>query len=234
MKLTLEPRKTTWVPFLDSKAQLTAEWRSRVEYHGYNARDPLTWKTRTRYTFSGLAGPTAIPSSQLIIMENGIPLTVAQTVVSAVKDRFQSEEVDDPFVVITDRLARLDKSEPKEKQLAKGLFERTWTETIERSLRIENRTGKVLKLALTVVDDPAEELTFVSAEPAAVRRAPPEYGFDIELAPDAEGTIKVVLAHKKSETIKAPRVESGPQAARPMPQQAQQMFVENEQADEQD
>jgi hypothetical protein len=168
-------------------------------------------------------------------MENGIPLTVAQTVVSAVKDRFQSEEVDDPFVVITDRVARLDKSEPKEKQLAKGLFERTWTETLERSLRIENRTGKTLRLALTVVDDPADELTFVSAEPAPVRRAPPEYGFDVELAPDAEGTIKVVLAHKKSETIKAPRTDpSTPQAARMVPQQAQQMFVENDQADEQD
>jgi hypothetical protein len=207
VKLTIEPRKTTWVPFLDCNAQLKSEWRCRVEYRAYNVRDAATWRTRTRYTFSGLSGITSIPSSQLIIMEQGIPLTVTQTVVSAVKDRFQSEEVDDPFVVITDRVAGLKKSELVEKQLAKGLLERTWVETIERSLKVENKTGKLLQLALTVVDHPADELRFVAAEPMPLRSSPPEYSFDIALAPDQEGTLKVILTLDKRETIRTPRGE---------------------------
>src|SRR5262245_14054429 len=109
MKLTLEPRKTTWVPFLDSTAQLRLEWRCRVEYRRHNVRDASHWKVRTRYTFSGLACEHPIPSSQLIIMEQGIPLAITQTVVSAVRDRFQSEETDDPFVVVSDKLAGLKK-----------------------------------------------------------------------------------------------------------------------------
>lgn len=204
MKLTLEPRKTTWVPFVDSVAQLKVLWRCRVEYRPHNARDTLTWAVRTRYVLSGLRCDHSIPSSQLILMEQGIPLAITQTVASAVKDRFQSEEMDDPFVVIIDKLAGLKKSEPRENRLGKGLLERSWVETIERSLRIENKTGKPVSLSITVVDHPAEELEFASATPEPNRSAPPEYTFDLELAVDQEFTLKVALKQARKETIRVP------------------------------
>lgn len=234
MKLTLEPRKTTWVPFIDSTAQLKVLWRCRVEYRPHNVRDTLTWTVRTRYVISGLRCDHSIPSSQLILMEQGIPLAITQTVVSAVKDRFQSEEMDDPFVVIIDKLAGLKKSEPSEKRLSKGLLERSWVDTIERSLRIENKTGKVVSLVLTVVDYPAEELEFVSSAPEPARSAPPEYTFDLELPVDQEISLKVLLKQARKETIHVP-IEKPQSPPRPTAQAVQRNvafspseFVENE------
>ena len=93
MKITLEPRKTTWVPFVNSKAKLNREWRCRIQYGPSNVRGTTTRTVHTRYTFSALSCNYPLPSSQLIIMEQGVPLVITQTVVSAVKDRFQSEEV---------------------------------------------------------------------------------------------------------------------------------------------
>jgi hypothetical protein len=204
MKLTLEPRKTTWVSFLDSTAQLKMEWKCRAEYRAHNVRDTLTWQTFTRYTFTGLKAEHAMPSSQLIMMEQGIPLAITQSVVSAVKDRFQSELIQDPFVVITDKLASLKKKDMIEKRLAKGLVERSWVEVIERSLRVENRTGKPLTLALTVVDHAAEEVEFVSSEPAPALVQKPEVTFEVRLAPDQEQTVRVTLTLGRHESIRTP------------------------------
>jgi hypothetical protein len=204
MKLTIEPRKTTWVSFVDSRAQLKVEWRMRAEYQSHNVRNPLTWPVKSRYTFSGIEGALALPSAQLILLEEGVPLAITQSVASAVKDRFQSEEVDDPFVAVTDRLASLRKSDLKQTKLAKGLIERTWTETIERSIHIENRTGKLVKLIFTLVDHPAEELEFVQADPAPERSTPPEYVFNLELAVDAIKLLKVTLRQRRSESIRTP------------------------------
>jgi hypothetical protein len=216
MKLTLEPRKTTWVPFLDSRAQLKIEWKSRAEYGTYNALSAdNTWPAKTRYTFTGLAGEHPIPSAQLVLMERGIPLAISQTVVSAVKDKFQSEELDDPFLVIRDKLAGLKRSDRQEKQVTKGLIERTWKETIERSVRIENRTGRKVTLSLTVVDRPAESLSFVSAEPAPSLARAPEYTFELELMPDEERSLKIVLSCERVESIRSRVEKPKARAARP-------------------
>lgn len=224
MKLTLEPRKTTWVPFIDSTAQLKVLWRCCVEYRPLNVRDTLTWTVRTRHVISGLRCDHSIPSSQLILMEQGILLAITQTVASAVKDRFQPEEMDDPFVVILDKLAGLKKSEPSEKRLCEGLLERSWVDTIERSLRIENKTGKVVSLVLTVVDHPAEELEFVSSTPEPARSAPPGYTFDLELPIDQEISLKVTLKQARKETIHVP-IEKPPTPARPAAQAMQRNVV---------
>lgn len=202
MKLTIEPRKTTWVKFLDSKAQLKIEWRCRVDYNAYNVKEALTWGTKSRYLFSSLSGVQAVPSAQLLLLEQGVPLAITQTVVSAVKDKFQSEEIDDPFVVVTDKLASLKKSERKERSLGKGLLERTWLENIERSISIENKTGKKVSLFLTLVDRPADDLSFVQSEPAPTRKASPEYVFELELAPDEEKLLKISLRLGRTESIR--------------------------------
>lgn len=204
MKITLEARKTTWVPFIDSTAKLDVEWKSRAEYNAYAIRKEHTWTVQTRYTFSGLQTDAPIPTSQLVLMEQGVPIVITSSVVSAVKNRFQSEEIEDPFVVITDKLARVTRSEPQRRQLARGLIERSWTETIARLVKIENKTGKQVSLELTVVDKPADELTFHSSQPEPSVSRPPEYVYQLELDVDAIHTLHLTFELAKRESIQAP------------------------------
>lgn len=204
MKITLEARKTTWVPFIDSRARLDVEWRSRAEYTAYSVRAEHTWPVKTRYTFSGLETDAPIPSSQLVVMEHGVPVVITSSVVSAVKDRFQSEEIEDPFVVVTDKLASLTRSEPAQRQLARGLIERIWTETIQRMVKVENKTGKAVKLELTIVDRPADELVFTGSVPEPNVRRAPEYVFEVTLEVDAVSTLQLTFTQSKKESIRAP------------------------------
>jgi hypothetical protein len=204
MKITLEPRKTTWVPFIDSEAKLEIEWTAKIEYTSWSASQNSTHNVDMRYIFTNLDGAQFIPSSQLIIKEEGIPLAITETVVSPVKDRFRSERLSDPFIEINDRLASIEKSKVATKKLSKRMIERKWTETINRSIKIENKTGKNVLLKLTVVDQPAEELIFVTSTPEATKKEPPEYFYDVELARDAIQTIKIELTHKKLEKLELP------------------------------
>ena len=56
MKITLEPRKTTWVPFIDSKAKLEIEWTAKIEYTSWSASQNSTHSVDMRYIFTGLDG----------------------------------------------------------------------------------------------------------------------------------------------------------------------------------
>ena len=107
MKITLEPRKTTWVPFIDTDATLEIHWTARIEYTPHAAHQDASHAVDMRYSFSGMQGAQFIPSSQLIIKESGIPLTITESVVSPIKDRFKSERVADPFVEISDKVASI-------------------------------------------------------------------------------------------------------------------------------
>ena len=110
----------------------------------------------------------------------------------------------DPFVVLTDRLAGVTRGDGQEHRPARGLLERSWVETIERSLRVENKTGKAVSLALTVVDHPAAELSFERSEPAPTTANAPEYRYDLAIAPDQELTVKIVLRAARKESIRLP------------------------------
>ncbi len=204
MKITIEARKNTWVPFLDAKAKLKISWRARATYRAHNIRSAHTWPVSSRYTFEGISTKDSIPSSQLIMMEDGVPLAITQTVVSGVKGRLQTEDIEDPFVIITDNLANLSKSDLKRQRVAKGVIERTWTETIVRNLKIENKTGKKVSLKLTISDHPADDLVFEKSEPAPSAKAPPEYSFDIELEPDAERSLSLTFKLSCREKIEIP------------------------------
>lgn len=204
MKISIDSRRSTWVPFIDTHADLTISWRSRAEYSMHNIFQAQRWTVHTRYLFSGLSTEHAIPSSQLIIKENGIPLTITQSVASALKDRFQSEEIEDPFVEITDKLADVSKTEEQQKELTPGLIELSWTETITRQLKLENKTGKKVLLAFTVVDNPAESLVFIRSEPSPESKEAPEYHFSIPLAIDEEKSMQVILQINRKKSIQAP------------------------------
>ncbi len=204
MKISIEARRTTRVPFLDSQARLERSWKARAEYRTSNVHDELTWPVTTRYSFSGLECGFPIPSSQLIIMEDGVPLTTTATVVSALKDRFSSEAIDDPFVIISDKVAGLKKSDVTQRRLAKALIERSWREDIRRNIKLENKTGKAVQLELTVIDQPASELVFVEATPAPDRVQPPEVVFELALEPEAIVNVEILLRRDCRETIRAP------------------------------
>jgi hypothetical protein len=211
MKITLEPRKTTWVPFVDCNAKLEIEWTVRIAYNKAMARENTSHSAFMRYIFNDLEGAQFVPSSQLIIKENGIPLVITQSVASPVKDRFRSERIVDPFVEIGDRVAQIEKSEVATKQLSKGVVERSWTDTINRSIRMENKTGKEVLLKLTVLDRPAEELVFVSSTPKADSKEQPEYRYNVQLKSDEVKTIKIELKLKNVE-----KIESPPEGGRPL------------------
>ena len=228
MKITLEPRKTTWVPFIDSKARLTIHWTAKIEYTTYSAHLDTSHEVMMRYGFSGLEGAGFIPSSQVIIKENGIPLTITESVVSPVNDRFSSERVQDPFVEVTDKLASIKKSKVTSRQLSRRMIERSWSEKITRSIKIENKTGRQVSLALTVVDRPAEELVFVSSTPAPDRTEQPEYIYAVTLEPDAVQVIKVELKLKSVEKLELPPEQAGPPPKpRPRRQGAEQQQQPN-------
>ena len=222
MKITIEARKSTWVPFLDTKAQLEIKWRARATYRAHNIRSPHTWPVSSRYTFKNISAKDAIPTSQLIIMEDGVPLAITQTVVSGVKARLQTEDIEDPFVVITDNLANLTKSEPQQTKVAKGVIERTWTETIVRNVKIENKTGKKVSLQLKIVDHPADELVFESSTPDPSNKQPPEYNFELTLEPDAEQSLLLRFTLGRREKIEVP-VQVVQRRQAELAQQANQM-----------
>ncbi len=204
MKITLEPGKTTWVPFIESNAKVKISWTCKIEYTAYSIYNNNMHTANLRYVFSDLKGAQFIPSSQLIIKEEGIPLSITETVASPVKNKFKSEKIDDPFIEINDKIATIEKSKVISRTLSKRMIERAWTEKINRSVKIENKTGKKVLLKLSIVDKPAEELIFTSSEPAPSSKEPPEYYFDIELNEDDIKVIKLELKFKKLEKLELP------------------------------
>jgi len=204
MKITLEPGKTTWVPFIETNAKVKIEWTCKIEYTVYSIHKNNKHTANLRYVFSDLNGAQFIPSSQLIIKEEGIPLTITETVASPAKNKFKSEKTNDPFVEINDKIATIEKSRVISKALSKRMIERTWTEKISRSVKIENKTGKKVLLKLTIVDKPAEELIFTSSEPEPEAKEPPEYYFAIKLNEDEIKVIKLELKFRKLEKLELP------------------------------
>jgi len=73
-RISLEPRKTTWVRFIDQTATMDVERTCDVAYASHNVLSNMDHGVDMRYLFSGLKGDTSIPSSQLIIKERGISL----------------------------------------------------------------------------------------------------------------------------------------------------------------
>lgn len=201
MKITIESRKSTWVPFIESDAKLELSWRARCAYTQNNIYNEQTWPVKTRYSFSDFHSEHSIPSSQLIIMEDGIPTAITETVVSALKNRFQSEEIDDPFVEISDKVAKLERTAPQQRSISNMLYEESWSETITRILKIENKTGKKVQLSLTLLTNPAQSLSFVASKPAPQNEASPEYRFDVALDVDMQTSIEVQLRIDKKKTI---------------------------------
>ncbi len=192
------------MPFIDSAAELSIEWTAKIEYTAWSVHQNSKYSANMRYIFTGLDGAQFIPSSQLIIKEEGIPLTITETVVSPVKDRFRSEQISDPFVEINDKLASVEKNKTRTRRLSKRMIERSWTETINRTIKIENKTGKKVTLELTTVDKPAEELRFVSSDPEPSDTEPPEYIYRVELEQEEVQNIKLELTLKKLEKLELP------------------------------
>lgn len=233
MKITLEPRKTTWVPFLDCKAKVEMEWTARIEYSEWSVRQNSTHPVNMRYVFHIPGGNKFIPSSQLVIKEQGVPLAITQTVVTPVKDRFKSEKMVDPFVEINDRVAGIEKTKVTSRQLSKRMIERSWTETIERAIKVENKTGKTVKLSLTLTDQPASELTFSGSTPSPFSKEPPEYLFNLEMQKEEIHTIRVTFKLNKVEKIELPPEQLKIQNVREVDRSVNQ-YVGAEQSYEQD
>ena len=203
-KINLEPRKTTWVKFIDEKAKMKVERKCKVQYYRSNILSNLTHSIDMKYLFTNLKSGKCIPSSQLIIKEGGIPVSITQTVVSLSPDKFSSATTYDPFVEIEDKVAKVDKSKVKEKKLSKRLIERTWSETVKRVIRIENKTGKKILVELSVFENPADDILFSSSSPKPERSTPPERYWGIQLKKEQEKIITLTFSVQRKENIRLP------------------------------
>jgi len=203
-KINLEPRKTTWVKFIDEKAKMKVERKCKVQYYRSNILSNLTHGIDMKYLFTNLKSGKCIPSSQLIIKEGGIPVSITQTVVSLSPDKFSSATTYDPFVEIEDKVAKVVKSKVKEKKLSKRLIERTWSETVKRVIKIDNKTGKKILVELSVFENPADDILFTSSSPKPERSTPPERHWEINLKKEQEKVITLTFSVQRKENIRLP------------------------------
>ncbi|BBM86657.1 hypothetical protein [Candidatus Uabimicrobium amorphum] len=84
------------------------------------------------------------------------------------------------------------------------MIERTWVETIHRSIRIENKTSKKVQMRLTIIDNPAANINFIKSTPAASSQDATEYIFDVEMESDAIQTLKLTFQENKQEKLELP------------------------------
>jgi hypothetical protein len=203
-RISLEPRKTTWVKFIEEAAKMKMERKCNIYYYKSNILSNITQYVDMKYKITGLKSGKCIPSSQLIIKENGIPVTITQTVVSLEPDKFSSATTNDPFVEITDNVASVEKSKIREKKLSKRVIERAWDETVTRVVKIENKTGKKISLDISVYENPAEDIVFVSSTPKPSRTTPPERAWTINMKKEEEKTITLKFTVKRTDSIRLP------------------------------
>ena len=117
---------------------------------------------------------------------------------------FSSATTYDPFVEIEDKVAKVDKSKVKEKKLSKRLIERTWSETVKRVIRIENKTGKKILVELSVLENPADDILFTSSSPKPDKSTPPERHWAIDLKKEQEKIITLTFSVQRKENIRLP------------------------------
>ena len=203
-KITLEPRKTTWVNFIDEKAKMEIERTCKVYYYKSNILNNANHYVEMRYKFSGMKGNKMIPSSQLIIKENGIPVTITNTQVSLEPNKFSSTQTQDPFVEVTDNVANYKKSKVKEKKLSKRVIERTWEEDVTRVIKVSNKTGRNIVLELKVFENPAENVAFVSASPKPTETCAPERIWKLEFKKEQDRSLTLKFKVRRLESLRLP------------------------------
>ena len=208
-KVTLEPQKTTWVRFIDEKATMKVERHCKVYYFKDNILENTTQSVEMKYLFSGLKGGRCIPSSQLIIKEKGIPVTITQTAISMDPTKFTSMTTSDPFVEISDDVASVEKSKVKEKKLSRRVIEREWVETVTRVIKVKNKTGKKVALDLSVFENPADSILFESSNPKPNKTTPPERNWEIKMGKDEEKILSIKFKVRRIEQIRLPPDKSG-------------------------
>jgi len=220
-KITLEPRKTTRVPFLTGKAKMKTEHKLHIAYYGEDVLQSMDRSAQIRYTFTGLTSGKPIPGSQLIIKERGLPQTIARAEPSAIPDKFHSVWVEDPLVEISDRVAKVEQTKFEEKKLSNRLIERVREEAVTRTIRVMNKTGKAVHIRLEIEDSPANGLIFKNADPAPATSRPPEQIWELNIAKEADTTVSMKFNLKRTERIELPsdrtlRAVMSPAAAMPM------------------
>ncbi len=203
-KITLEPRKTTRVPFIYDKAKMKTEHRLHIQFYGADILTTAARMALIRYSFTGLTSGKPIPASQLIIKEKGLPQTIAQTEPSAMPDKFNSQWVDDPLVEIMDRVSKVEQTKFEEKKLSNRVIERVREDTVTRAIRMVNKTGKPVTMKLEIEDAPASGLQFVSAEPSPTTIRAPEYIWEFSMAKEEERIVLVKFNFKRTERIELP------------------------------
>jgi hypothetical protein len=208
-KVTLEPQKTTWVKFIDEKATMKVERTSKVYYYKDSILLNTTQSVEMKYLFSGLKGGKCIPSSQLIIKEKGIPVTITQTAISMDPTKFSSMTTSDPFVEISDDVASVERSKIKEKKLSRRVIEREWEETVTRVIKFKNKTGKKVSLDISIFENPADGILFESSNPKPVKTTPPERKWEINMAKEDEKILSIKWNVKRKESIRLPPDKSG-------------------------
>ncbi len=204
MRITLHPRKTTRVPFLKSTSKVRLEHRLQLEYLPGAVKENYQPTPDMRYLLSGLPPNEAVPPSELIVFQKGIPVTTTTTKGTPGTGKLESAWMTDPLVEISDKVAGVTKVRQDEKRLSARVIERYTEETVVRMLKVENRTGKRVSLRLLLLERPSDGIMFTSAEPKPNRSSPPEHEWDLDVPVEGAATVTITLATKLLEKIELP------------------------------
>lgn len=204
MKITLQPRKTIRVPFLRSRSKVRLEHKLTVEYLPHSIKENEAPVPVMRYCLSDIQTKDAIPPSEMIVLQKGIPVMVTTTKGTPGTGKLESAWMSDPLLEVSDKVAGVKKLKQEEKRLSARVIERYVEETVVRALRISNKTGRPVNLLVQFQERPSDGIFFNSADPKPTKSAPPEHDWELQVPVEGEKVVTLNLTCKTLEKIELP------------------------------
>jgi hypothetical protein len=203
MKLILPAHETIRIKLFSEQAKVIQEYNVSIKYDQYSIKDDGFPNCTVLFSFSDLKTAILVPKSRIIVLKDkSLPLMFTETSGSTTLGKFKTASVIDSNIKINDRIIKLEKLNLEEKKLSSRLIERSWEEKITRTITIKNETGrKIANLRLEISDNPAKNIVFVESTPKAQEVIPPIHLWLIDLVPDEEYKVTLVVSYQQKEKI---------------------------------
>lgn len=197
MRASLNSRKNVRIKWFDLKdVPYSIERKLEISYSTSGVENNMNNYTPSfQYNFT--EANAQIPQSDIIIFENSLPATYAQTVGSKGK-KFSTDLQSDPIVVVTDRIVELVKGkenitrEPPAypNPRIKEIEVREREDIVSRKISFKNDSDeKIEHFELKLVE--TKDVRFSMANPPATKSDPPEYLWTFSIEPEATYAIEL-------------------------------------------
>ncbi|MBD3189663.1 MAG: hypothetical protein GF308_03420 [Candidatus Heimdallarchaeota archaeon] len=172
--------------------------------HSYYSTTVMTNELRPQifqqYVFSGLETP--IPSTNIILFEEGLPQSYLKTTGSIGK-KFSTLETVSSDLTVIDRIIKVDQGDekitkkpvsPHEANKYKELQIHERQDKISRKITIKNETIRPIKeLEVTFIEN--KEIRFLKSNPPAHESDPPEYTWKLEIPAEESVIIELTIEY---------------------------------------